>query len=228
MPSLFAVPLVFRAHWARFAESRVRKGMVASAPRVDMGPGLPATACRQCRTATSHDELPLLLLHRVKRATFFSEEDCGHVQSIYTNAGARGAHMPSAPCSNSSCHSKKAKSALSIPRQRFTETKQSGRSAQQRRWGEYARIFRVAFRRKLRTARPARISARLRLLKACESRLKKPSACTMAGALAARLSRIAIAGDVEAIPDRERVKLFRRTKHATWPIRDCGSQAAIH
>src|SRR6185437_828610 len=37
-------------------------GMVASAPRVDMGPGLPATACRKCRTATSHDELfPLAL-----------------------------------------------------------------------------------------------------------------------------------------------------------------------
>jgi hypothetical protein len=32
-------------------------GMVASAPRVDMGPGLPANAYRKCRTATSHDEL---------------------------------------------------------------------------------------------------------------------------------------------------------------------------
>jgi hypothetical protein len=40
------------------AESRERNGMVASAPRVDMGPGPPATACRKCRTATSHDELP--------------------------------------------------------------------------------------------------------------------------------------------------------------------------
>jgi hypothetical protein len=48
------------------AESRGETGMVASAPRVDMGPVLPATACRKCRTATSHDELfPFAPLYRV-------------------------------------------------------------------------------------------------------------------------------------------------------------------
>jgi hypothetical protein len=53
---LFAVPLSAGAHRAQLRKSRERNGMVASAPRVDMGPGPPATACRKCRTATSHDE----------------------------------------------------------------------------------------------------------------------------------------------------------------------------
>ena len=57
LASLFAVPSVIRAHRAQLRRAESETGMVASAPRVDMGPGLPATACRKCRTATSHDEL---------------------------------------------------------------------------------------------------------------------------------------------------------------------------
>src|SRR3954447_123388 len=48
---------VIRAHRAQLRSAEDGPGMAASAPRVDMGPGPPATACRKYRTATSHDEL---------------------------------------------------------------------------------------------------------------------------------------------------------------------------
>ena len=65
-PPRTAVPLSSGRIGAQLRRAESGTGMVASAPRVDMGPGLPATACRKCRTATSHDELPArsVLCHR--------------------------------------------------------------------------------------------------------------------------------------------------------------------
>ena len=72
--------------------------MVASAPRVDMGPGLPATAYRKCRTATSHDELSRSLCFVspwVVLDAAFSSGGCVHFHLRFTRAGAIGfAHMP--------------------------------------------------------------------------------------------------------------------------------------
>jgi hypothetical protein len=190
-------------------------GMVASAPRVDMGPGLPATTCRKCRTATSHDELPRALLHRVKRCSVPVRKDgCDHFFSVYTKRKQEVRTCRDVPCSNSSCQSKKAKVTLPIL-DNASETKQSERSAQQRRCGECARVFRVAFCRKLSRARLARVSALFGLLKACESSLKKPSACTTCGAPLLNFRevlRVALAGSEFLRSTNPRSGSFERSR----------------
>src|ERR1700733_5935598 len=98
VPPVVRGAAVIRAHRARLRKSRERNGMVASAPRVDMGPGPPATACRKCRTATSHDELP----YRSACVTVGSagcsaliKIGCAHFRfSVYTCRSNGFAHTP--------------------------------------------------------------------------------------------------------------------------------------
>jgi hypothetical protein len=120
--ALFAVPLSSGRTGPSCGRAEGDTGMVASAPRVDMGPGLPATACRKCRTATSHDELPVCPALQIVGEAGCSilvrrEAAPTSVSALYAEA-VGCAHAGNAPCSNSSCQSKKAKAALSIPRQR--------------------------------------------------------------------------------------------------------------
>jgi hypothetical protein len=115
--------------------------MVASAPRLDLGPGLPATACRKCRTATSHDEPPrFALLYRTRTSGLHAQEQ-----------GVRTCQMCPALFQVVSKKRRKLRCPFldNVP-----ETKQGRRTAQQRRCGEPARTFPVAFCRKLRRARP--------------------------------------------------------------------------
>lgn len=118
--SLFAVPFVIRAHRAQLRRAENGTGMVASAPRVDMGPGPPATACRKCRTATSHDELPRALLHCVKRCSVLVRRRMLSLHSIYTKSGSkRCAHAETCPALTQVVSQKKVNAVLPIARQRF-------------------------------------------------------------------------------------------------------------
>jgi hypothetical protein len=160
--------------------------MVASAPRVDMGPGLPANCmpempdCDQPRRTSRW----LCLCHRgwcgmqrphqerLRPLPFFglhvqAQRVCAHAETLPALTQVVG---------------KKGESCIVDCSTMFPETKQSRRMAQQGRCGEAECAFAVAFRREVREPRSARSSALRRLLKACESQLKKQSACTMSGA----------------------------------------------
>jgi hypothetical protein len=130
IPSANRSATVIRAHRGPVAESRVRNGMVASAPRVDMGPGPPATACRKCRTATSHDELPdgsacVTVCRGMQRSPQERLRPLPfsglHVQEQWVCA-----HVETRPALTQVV-SKKAKAALSIAQQRFPRLSRAGR-----------------------------------------------------------------------------------------------------
>src|ERR1700733_5043060 len=160
VPPVVRGAAVIRAHRARLRKSRERNGMVASAPRVDMGPGPPATACRKCRTATSHDEHSLVscLRQSVGDADAVSVSGEAALTSVFSST-----HMQE----QWFCAHAETRSALTqVVSQKWRklhcrlldnvpETKQSQASAQRRRCGESARAFAVAFRRKVRRARSA-------------------------------------------------------------------------
>ncbi len=123
LPSANRGAAVIRAHRAQLRRAEDGTGMVASAPRVDMGPGLPATACRKCRTATSHDELSRSLCFVspwVVLDAAFSSGGCVHFRfSVYTCRSNRVCAHAEARPALTQVVSKKAKAALSIARQRF-------------------------------------------------------------------------------------------------------------
>ncbi len=172
--------------------------MVASAPRVDMGPGLPATAYRKCRTATSHDELPRALLHRVKRCSVSSRKDgCDHFISVYTKRKQEVRTCRDALCSNSSCQSKKGESCIADCSTTFPRLSRVGELRNREDAANVRSFFELRFAENCAEPRPACVSALLRLLKACESSLKKPSACTTCGASLLNFRevlRVALAG----------------------------------
>ena len=72
------------------------------------------------RPATT--SFPFALLYRMwvtAGSSVLDRRGCAYFRFRSIHAGAMGcAHAENAPCSNSSCQSKKAKAALSIPRQR--------------------------------------------------------------------------------------------------------------
>lgn len=167
-----------------FAESRERNGHGCQRPSCGHGSG-PTGKCMpempDCDQPRRAFPVRFCVVYSV--AAFSSEDGRCHFISVYTKPKPEMRTCRDVPCSNSSCcQSKKGECCVADYSTTLPETKQSRRSAQQRRSGECARVFRVAFRRKLRRARRACVSARFGLLKACESSLNKRSACTMRGA----------------------------------------------
>jgi hypothetical protein len=129
-PSRSCGAAIVRAHRAQLTENRTRIGIVAGAPRVDVGPGLPATACRKCRTAATHDELaPCTLLRRNGY-----DAQCSALKRDAAPSVFRSAFATAAGCAYAVAHpaltqvvSKKAKAASSIPRQRFPRLSRVGK-----------------------------------------------------------------------------------------------------
>jgi hypothetical protein len=157
IPSANRSATVIRAHRGPVAESRVRNGMVASAPRVDMGPGPPATACRKCRTATSHDELPdgsacVTVCRGMQRSPQERLRPLPfsglHVQEQWVCA-----HVETRPALTQVV-SKRRKLHCRLLNN-VPETKQSRTMAQRGRCGEAEHVFAVAFRSEMRGPRSA-------------------------------------------------------------------------
>jgi hypothetical protein len=175
---------------------RARRGPSCGEQRVDRA-WLPAPSCGpgsgptgNCnagnaglRPATTNIPMALLVSPWVVRdAAPSSGMTAPTSVSRSTRAGATGcAHAETLPALTQVV-GKKGESCIVDCSTMFPETKQSRRMAQQGRCGESECAFAVAFRREVREPRSARSSALPRLLKACESQLKKPSACTMSGA----------------------------------------------
>lgn len=131
------------------AESRGRNGHGCQRPSCGHGSGPTGNCMPEMPDATSHDELPRLPCSIESEAAGSSALDrrgrvCFHFRSIYP--GAMGcAHAENAPCSYSSCQSKRRKLSCRFL-DNAPESKQSGTTAQRRRCGEAAHVFAVAFR----------------------------------------------------------------------------------
>lgn len=92
---------------------------------------------------------------------------------------------------------KKVNAVLPIARQRFQRLSRVGEVRNREEAANVRTFFELRFAENCVRARPACISARFGLLKACESSLKKRSACTMRGAPLLKFAgvlRVALAG----------------------------------
>jgi len=104
------------------AESRGRKGHGCQRPSCGHGSG-PTGNCMpempDCDQPRRASRLPCSIESGIAGPSALDRRGCVCFRFRSIHPGAMGcAHAENAPCSNSSCQSKKAKAALSIPRQR--------------------------------------------------------------------------------------------------------------
>lgn len=138
-----------------FAESRERNGHGCQRPSCGHGSGPTGNCMPEMPDCDQPRRASPCASACVSVAAFSSEDGRCHFISVYTKRKQEMRTCRDVPCSNSSCcQSKKGECCVADCSTTLPETKQSRRSAQQRRSGECAHVFRVAFRRKLRKSTP--------------------------------------------------------------------------